>query len=133
MTKARIYRKEADVKKHVKELLDRHDWFWWMPPMNGFGASGVSDFNGLKSGVFMGVETKFGKNPPTALQQAFLRSVLQESGIAFVVSERNIEYFEAWLGAFDRATIAQSKGEAIAPEDGAMMLNALAELQSAFL
>jgi hypothetical protein len=133
MTREVVYRKEADVKKVVKKLLDQHGWFWWMPPMNGFGQTGISDFNALKNGVFMGCETKFGKNAPTAMQKAFLQSITQEDAIAFCVSERNIEHFEAWLGAFDRATIAQSKGEDVAPEDGAMMLNAMAELQSAFL
>lgn len=133
MTKAITYRIEADVKKRVKKLLDQHDWFWWMPPMNGFGQTGVSDFNAIKNGVFMGVETKFGKNKPTAMQQAFLRSVLQESGIAFVVNDANIDWFEAWLGAFDRATIAQSKGERPSDEDGAMLLNAMKELHELIL
>lgn len=123
------YRIEADVKKQVKKLLDKHSWFWWMPPMNGFGQTGISDFNAMKSGVFMGCETKFGRNKPTAQQGAFLRSIIQESGIAFVVNETNIEWFEAWLGAFDRATLAQSNNQPVDPEDGATMLNAMKYLQ----
>lgn len=125
----RTYLKEADVKKHVKKLLDDAGWFWWMPPANGFGKVGVSDFNALRNGVFLVVETKFGRNKPTAPQNAYMNSILAEDGFAFVVNEQNIEWLEAWLAAFGRATIAQSHNQDVSPEDGAMMINAIRYLQ----
>ena len=59
---------EKDVKTRIKKLLDDHDWFWFMPPANGFGRTGISDIIAVKRGVFLAIEAKFGKNPPTAMQ-----------------------------------------------------------------
>lgn len=122
------YRDESDVKKQVKNLLDRYEWFWWMPPSNAFGKSGISDFNALHSGVFIAIETKFGKNTPTTMQRGFLHSIQAESGFGFIVNETRIGALETWLAAFACATAATSRGEQPTPEDGAAMLNALIEL-----
>lgn len=126
---------EKDVKKAVKKLLDKHDWFWWCPPANGYGTTGVADFNALKNGVFLAIETKFGKNKPTLRQKGYAESIWSQKGIAFCVSEANIEWLEAWLKCFDNATAAvQSSGmhqrpeEAVDQTDGATMLNAVQEL-----
>jgi hypothetical protein len=128
MSREVTYRNEADVKKRVKKLLDQHNWFWWMPPANGFGKIGVSDFNAFRGGVFLAVETKFGNNKPTHHQKAFLESILAESGFAFVVTDKNMPWLESWLAAFDRAAEKAAKNQPVEPEDGAMMLNALKEL-----
>ena len=120
--------KEAGDKQVVKKLLSYHEWFWWMPPANGFGKAGIADFNAIRSGVFLAVETKFRKNKPTPMQVGYLNSVRAEDGFAFVVSERNLEWFEGWLAAFDRAVEAASKNEKPTPDDGAYMLNAIAAM-----
>lgn len=125
MAKVTVYAKEVDVKAAVKKLLNEHNWFWWMPPANGFGRSGIADFNALRGGVFLAVETKFGTNKPTAMQVGFLDSVRSESGMAFVVSDRNIEHFATWLEAFDRAVTAQAEERDVDPADGAAMLDAM--------
>lgn len=124
----RTYKLEADVKAEVKKLLKKHNWFWWMPPMNGYGKSGVADFNALRAGVFLAVETKFGGNRPTPLQKAYLQSITAEGGFGFVVSDANIEWFKGWLEKFDVATAAVEKGETPSPDDGAYMLNAIAAM-----
>jgi len=124
----KTYTSEKDVKKAVKKILEAHNWFWWMPPANMYGKAGISDFNCLKQGVFMAVETKFGKNQPTAPQVAFLNSIRACDSFAFLVNENNVEHFDAMLSAFDRATSAQMKKQEVQPEDGAMMLNAIAAL-----
>src|SRR5512139_3635363 len=108
MAKQPQYTNEADVKRQVKKLLDKHKWFWWMPPANGFGRTGISDFNALRGGVFLAVETKFGKNKPTHMQMGFMESVQAESGMAFVVNEQNLDAFAAWLDHFDNAVKAQA-------------------------
>jgi ABC-type sugar transport system substrate-binding protein len=99
-----------------------------MPPMNGFGQTGVADFNALRGGVFLAVETKFGSNKPTVHQKAFLQSVAAENAFGFVVTDKNINWFSSWLDAFDRAADAFSKGEKPTNEDGALMLDAIREL-----
>lgn len=124
----RAYLKEADVKAEIKKLLNKHKWFWWMPPANGFGASGTSDFNALRDGVFMAVEAKFGSNKPTPLQVGYLNSVTAAGGMAFVVNEKRLELFAKWLDAFDRSALAAAQKKSIAHEDGAVMLDAIREM-----
>lgn len=124
---------EKDVKKKVKAVFDKHDWFWWMVPANGYGKSGISDFHAIRKGVFMVVETKFGSNKPTPLQIGFCNSIRMEDGFGFVVSDRNIDWFEAFMESFDVAAVAQSKGEKVPAEHGARMINAINELANKLL
>lgn len=128
MSKEIVYRREADVKKQVKKLLDKHNYFWWCPPANGFGKLGVSDFNALKNGVFLAIETKYDKNKATAHQKAFLDSIRAEKGYGFIVNERNIEFLDQFLTTFDRSVGNVMKGEKPTDEDGSMMLNAIRAL-----
>lgn len=128
MSPRRSYQKEADVKAEVKKILNAHGWYWWMPPANGFGKSNV-DFNALRGGVFLAIETKFGKNKSTPLQLAFLSSIAAESGFGFVVRETTIDAFRTWMEAFDRSAARMMEaGGQVASEDGAAMLNAIAAL-----
>lgn len=131
MTKA--FPKESDVKQKVKRLLDRHSWFWWMTPANGFGKSGISDFCAFKHGTFMAIETKLAPNKPTEQQKAFLRSVRMEKGFAFVVSDITLDSLDGWLAAFDRAVIAASHKQKPTDEDGAIMLDAIAEMSKPYV
>lgn len=126
-------RNEKDVKKKVKAILDKHQWFWCMPPANAYGKTGISDFLCWRRGAAMVIETKFGSNKPTAMQIGFLNSIRAEDGFAFVVSDRNIDWFEAFMESFDIAVVAQSKKQEVPPEHGARMLNALAELSNKLL
>ena len=124
------FRNESDVKKHVKKLLDAHGYFWWMPAANAFGKSGAADFMAIKHGVFLAIETKFGDRKLTTMQRAFLNSINAENGFGFVVHDKNIAWFDVWLQAFARATVAQSKGQQPSDEDGSVMLNAIRTLQA---
>jgi Holliday junction resolvase len=90
------YAKEAHVKDDIKALLTKHDWFFFMPPANAYGKSGISDIIAIKRGTFLAVEAKFGTNKPTAMQVGFLNSIRACDGFAMVVSDRNID----WLAAF---------------------------------
>lgn len=124
---------EKDVKHKIRAILDKFGWFWWMPPANGFGKSGISDFNALKRGTFIAIEAKFGSNKPTAMQIGYLNSVRAESSFAFVVNDKNIDWLEAFLESFESATEAQMKREMPTHEDGARMINAIAELSNKYL
>jgi hypothetical protein len=125
------FENEKHVKREVKKLLDKYGWFWWMPPANGYGATGVADFNALKNGVFLAVETKFGTNKPTPRQKAYAESVAAMQGFAFCVNERNLEWLDRWLLAFGNASTAvlRNKGtdprQAVDQADGADLLNAM--------
>jgi hypothetical protein len=128
MAREKVYNTEKDVKKEVKRLLDKHQWFWWMPPANGFGRSGISDINALRDGVFLAVETKFGYNKPTPQQKGFLHSIHAHGAFGFIVTEKTVGSFQVWLEAFDRACECTSKGTKISDEDGATMLDAIAAM-----
>jgi len=119
---------EKDVKKEVKKLLDKHGWFWWMPPANGFGKVGVADFNAIRGGVFLAIETKFGANKPTVHQVAFLSSVIAEDGFGFVVNEKRLDWLSKWMDAFDKSATGVAAGKQPTPEDGAVMLDAIREM-----
>lgn len=124
----KTYSKEAHVKDDVKALLNKFDWFWFMPPANGFGGSGISDFIAVKRGTFLSIETKFGSNKPTAMQIGFLNSIRANDGFAFIVNEKNLGWLEAWLESFDLAINCVAQKMQVPPEHGARMLNAIAEL-----
>lgn len=116
---------EKGVKREAKKLLDKHGYFWWMPPANGYGKAGISDIHAIKAGVFLAIETKFGDRQPTPMQVAFLNSIRSQDAFGFVVNEKTLGWLAVWLEAFDRATIAQSKSEEVADADGAAMIDAI--------
>lgn len=120
-----VYTSEKDVKVQIKKLLGKHGWFFWMPPANGYGKSGIADILAIKDGVFVAIEAKYGKNKPSPMQSAFLTSIKAESGFGFVVNDANIEWLDTWLSAFARAQMAIASGEKIADGDGPLMLDAI--------
>lgn len=126
------FRLEKDVKHQVKKLLDKHGWFWFMPPANGFGRTGISDFLVIRTGVFMAIETKLGKAEPSSMQRGFLSTIASHDGFAFVVNENNLDSLQAWLEAFDRSGQAVQHGGQPTPEDGSIMLNAIRELTKGY-
>lgn len=79
---------EGDVKKAVRKVLDSVDQcYYFMPPANGYGRSGIPDFIGQVNGQFFGIETKFGKNEPTANQVREIGLVIQNGGQCWIVRE----------------------------------------------
>ena len=135
MPKKRAERKlEGDVKDDVKEVFDRHGWFWWMPPSNAYSKVGISDFHAVKNHCFMVVETKRGDKPPkpTANQIAFLQDVKQAGHFAFVVNQPRVAVLDGFLAAFERAAAAAQKKQTPATEDGAYMIDAIREMQQEF-
>ena len=82
---------EAGVKREVRKLLAKYGWFVWMPPSNGYGKAGISDFHALKDGTFLAIETKYSGNSATTLQARFLTDVTWAGGEAMIVHEKNLE------------------------------------------
>ena len=79
---------EGDVKKAVRKVLDSIDkCYYFMPPANGYGRSGIPDFIGQVNGYFFGIETKFGNNQPTANQTREIGRILQSGGQCWIVRE----------------------------------------------
>ena len=95
-------KKEEDVKKVVKAVLkDTPNCWWFMPPANGFGRSGIPDFVGHVNGHFFAVETKFGKGTTTANQEREIAAITQTNGQVWIVRETSVDYweieFKAWV------------------------------------
>ena len=90
---------EAAVKHEVRKLLTKYGWYTWMPPANGYGKGGISDFHALKDGKFLAIETKYGGNTTTTLQAKFLDNIELAGGWAIVVNETeySLNHFEGLL------------------------------------
>ena len=135
MTKA--HPKEKDVKAGIKKILDKHGWFWWSPPANAYGRTGISDLHAIKNGVFMVIEAKLDvtKNPPTTMQKGFLGSIAAEAGLAFVVDADRLPILDAFLTAFaatkSHVILAMQQGQKVAQAseaDHELMMNCIRSL-----
>lgn len=88
---------EGKVKAKVSKLLKELNIYYFMPRGTALGRSGIPDFVCCWNGTFIGIETKAGKNKPTALQQLELDRIVEAGGMSFVVNEDNFPKFEAHL------------------------------------
>lgn len=93
----RQMRRERDVKEQVKRILKRLDAWYTMPYQAGFSQPGVPDFLICLGGRFVGLETKFGDNKPTAHQRRQLVALRRAGAVSLVVNEKNIERLESVL------------------------------------
>lgn len=122
-----LYRSEEDVKREVKKILNTHGWMYWMPPGSAFGKVNV-DFNALRRGVFLAIETKYRENRPTPLQKKFLISVRMESGLGFWFNEVGIGCFRLFMEAFDRLENGKERDE-----DETIILNTKIQLMKGLI
>jgi hypothetical protein len=123
------------VKPKIRQLLDKHGWFWWNVHSSIYGDStGVSDIHAVGPGVFMVIEAKHTKTSgaPTEMQKGFLRSIATCQHFAFVVNELTLEVFERFLDAFAKSVKAEEAGYEVAPEDGSTMLDCMKILTAAY-
>ena len=93
---------EGDVKKIVKQVLnDTPDCWWFMPPANGYGRSGIPDFVGCQKGHMFAIETKFGTNTTTANQKRELQQLTAAGAEVWIVRETTVDTwaleFKAWV------------------------------------
>ena len=94
---------EKSVKDAVKRRLKKHNAWYTMPNQAGFSQRGVPDILACCNGVFIGIECKFGKNKPTALQEQQLEAIQNAKGVSLVVHENNLKSLEAVLEAVSGA------------------------------
>jgi Holliday junction resolvase len=86
---------EKAVKAKVKAVLDSEGVYYFMPPANGFGRSGVPDIVACVNGLFFGIECKANGNKPTALQIREIEAIRRSNGVAVVVDETNWDMVRA--------------------------------------
>ena len=88
---------ENDVKADVKELLTKYGWTHWANSAGPHSVPGIEDRSALRRGMFLAVESKFGKRELTVLQQNRLDAVAAAGGYVWVARETNLEAFEMLL------------------------------------
>lgn len=82
---------EAKVKKAVRKILDDRGVYYFMPPANGYGRSGIPDIICCVKGQFLAIECKAGKGTTTTLQDRELARIHGAGGVAMVVNETNLD------------------------------------------
>lgn len=88
---------EAKVKRKVADILKEYDAYYFFPPANGFGRTGIPDIIACYRGQFIAIECKAGKNITTALQRRELRAIEDAGGYALEINESNINQVIAVL------------------------------------
>lgn len=87
---------EGKVKVAVVKLLRQYNVYYFFPPANGYGRSGIPDIVCCVKGKFVAIECKAGTNTTTALQDREIKKIQTAEGHAMVVNEENIELLE-WV------------------------------------
>jgi hypothetical protein len=88
---------EGKVKVAVVKLLNKYNAYYFFPPANGYGRSGIPDIVCCVKGKFVAIECKAGKNTTTALQDREINRIRTAEGHAMVVNEGNIDLLEQML------------------------------------
>jgi len=94
--KEAVMKNEGDVKKRVAAVFKdtSHCWYF-MPPANGYGRSGIPDFVGCVRGSMFAVETKFGKGTTTANQEREIMALTHNGCRVWVVRDTNVDTWAA--------------------------------------
>lgn len=88
---------ENSVKEAVKRILKKAGAWYTMPHQAGYSKRGVPDVLACYKGRFIAIETKFGYNKPTKIQNHELNTIRKAGGFALVVNEANYKDVEDLL------------------------------------
>ena len=89
---------EGGVKEEVKKILNKTPECWWyMPVQTGYGVHGIPDFVVCVRGIFLAIETKFGRNELSPWQKRQEKSIGKAGGYYLVIVEHNIPTLEDFL------------------------------------
>ena len=88
---------EKKVKDKVTAVLKEYGAYYFFPPSNGFGRSGIPDIIACLHGHFIAIECKAGKGKPTALQLRELQSIYLAGATALLIREANIHEVQQHL------------------------------------
>ena len=89
--------KEKWVKQQVVKMLKARHLYYFFPVAGPYQSLGVPDIVACIRGRFVGIECKAGNNPPTELQLRNLEAIRDNSGVALVVNENDLEALEQRL------------------------------------
>jgi Holliday junction resolvase len=80
---------EKRVKRAVEAMLKNMGVYYFFPPANGYGRSGIPDIICCVNGSFLAIECKAGGNKPTPLQIREIENIRLAGGVAIVANEGN--------------------------------------------
>ena len=90
---------EKRVKRAVEAMLKSMGVYYFFPPANGYGRSGIPDIICCANGYFLAIECKAGGNKPTPLQIREIENIRLAGGVAVVANETNYELLREVLGS----------------------------------
>ncbi len=90
---------EKRVKRAVEAVLKGMGVYYFFPPANGYGRSGIPDIICCANGFFVAIECKAGGNKPTPLQVREIENIRLAGGVAVVANETNYELLRDVLGS----------------------------------
>ena len=90
---------EKRVKRAVEAMLKSMGVYYFFPPANGYGRSGIPDIICCVNGYFVAIECKAGGNKPTPLQVREIENIRLAGGVAVVANETNYELLRDVVGS----------------------------------
>lgn len=88
---------EGKVKDKIKKILKSHNIYYAMPMGTGYGNAGVPDFLCCFNGKFLAIEAKANGGQTTALQDKNLNDIEASGGLAWVISDDNIQLLDLYI------------------------------------
>lgn len=86
---------EGKVKAQIKDVLNKHGIWYFMPRGTVLGSTGIPDFICCVNGLFLGIEAKAAGGKLSAMQtQQINRIQTQGKGNVMVVYPSNFDMFE---------------------------------------
>jgi hypothetical protein len=95
---------EGKVKKAVRQILDRHDAYYFMPVQAGYGSMGL-DFHCCHLGKAFFIETKAPGKKPTARQLVLINKLISHGAMVLVIDgEAGCKILDQWLTMVEKCT-----------------------------
>ena len=89
--------KEGEIKKRVKEILDKAGCWYFFPAANGYGRSAIPDIICCMKGRFLAIECKKENLRPTAIQQREMDKITANGGGAICINAENVEQLAGFI------------------------------------
>lgn len=84
---------ETKFQKKLRRRLEAEvGGFWWKVHGSIFQMTGLPDICGCVCGLYVGIETKVGRNKLSDIQQTRIKQIREAGGLAFGVWEDELEY-----------------------------------------
>lgn len=95
---------EQKVKKACVEIIKKHGAYYFFPPANGYGISGLFDIIIIPNGWFLGVECKADRRKrPSPLQSRNAAKTIASGGCALLIHNENLDILDKTIESMKNA------------------------------